>query len=67
VIFVFWLATLFASFTLVSQSDLLAVAALFVSALSFAAAVFLILELDDAFTGLIQIPSALLLKALPPI
>ena len=64
---VFWLATLFASFTLVSQSNLIAIAALFVSALSFAAAIFLILELDDAFTGLIQIPSTLVRNALPPL
>jgi len=46
---------------------LIAIAALFVSALSFAAAIFLILELDDAFTGLIQIPSTLVRNALPPL
>lgn len=55
VIVVFWLSITFASFGLFAPSNGTVVAILFLCALSVAAAVFLILELDDPLTGLIQI------------
>jgi len=53
-----WLAILFFSFGLFAPANGTAVAALMVSALAVAGAMFLILELDQPFGGLINIPSA---------
>jgi hypothetical protein len=47
--------------------QLRAITALFVFALSAAGAVFLVLELSDPFTGLMQISSATLRNALAPL
>jgi hypothetical protein len=66
-ILAFWLATLFVSFTLLSQTNLIAFAALGLSALSIASAIFLILELDRPFTGYLRIPDTQLRRALPPV
>jgi len=54
---IFWLTVTFASFGLYAPPNLSVVAVLFVSALSVAAAVFLLLELDSPFEGLIRISS----------
>ena len=59
-----WLAILFFSFGLFAPANGTAVAALMVSALSVAGAIFLILELDQPFDGLIHIPSAPMHSAL---
>ena len=59
-----WLALLFFSFGLFAPANGTAVAALMVSALSVAGAIFLILELDQPFDGLIHIPSAPMHSAL---
>lgn len=67
VILVFWLATLFASFTLYAQANWVAIVTLLVSSLSIAGAILLILELDHPFSGFSQIPSSLLSTALPPL
>jgi len=67
VILVFWLAAIFASFTLLTPSNAVVVGALFICALSVAGSIFLILEMDDPFNGLMAIPSASLLNALPPL
>ena len=64
VIVVFWLAILFFSFGLFGPTNATAIAALLVGALSVSAAVFLILELDHPFGGLIQISSQPMLNAL---
>jgi len=64
VILIFWLAAIFVSFTLFSQTNLIVMASLFVCALSFAGAIFLVLELDNPFTGLMGISSAPLRGAL---
>jgi len=64
VIVVFWLAILFFSFGLFGPSNATAIAALLVAALSVSAAIFLILELDHPFGGLIQISSEPMLNAL---
>ena len=57
VILVFWLALLFASFSLFAQPNATVVLALLFCALSVAGAIFLILELDRPFNGFIMLPS----------
>jgi hypothetical protein len=64
VIVVFWLAILFFSFGLFGPSNPTAVAALVVAALSVSASIFLILELDQPFSGFIQISNQPMLNAL---
>src|ERR1700694_304612 len=67
VILVFWLSAIFVSFTVVARTNLVVMASLFVCALSFAGAIFLVLELDNPFTGLMGIPNATLRSALFPL
>ena len=57
VVVVFWLTVTFASFGLYAQLNASVIGVLFVSALSVAAAVFLLIELDGPFQGLIKISS----------
>jgi hypothetical protein len=64
VIVVFWLAILFFSFGLFAPSNTTAVGALLVAALSVSGAIFLVLELDQPFNGLIRISSQPMLSAL---
>ena len=64
VVVVFWLATTFGSFGLSAPRNATVVTILGISALSVAAAVFLILELDGPFTGVIKISSRPLQYAL---
>ena len=64
VVVVFWLSTLFVSFGLFAPRNATAFFVLLISALSVAGALFLILELDHPFSGLIQISSAPLRNAL---
>jgi hypothetical protein len=59
-----WLVIIFFSFSLLAPSNATAATALTVSALSVAGAVFLILEMDRPFTGLIRISSEPLARAL---
>jgi Protein of unknown function (DUF4239) len=67
VIMVFWLSAIFVSFTLFARANLVVMAALLLCALSFAGAVFLILELDNPFTGMMGISSTVLRGALLPL
>jgi hypothetical protein len=67
IILVFWLGAIFVSFTLFARTNLVVMASLFVCALSFAGAIFLVLELDNPFTGLMGISSATLRSALLPL
>ena len=67
IILVFWLSAIFVSFTLFGQTNLVVMASLFLCALSFAGAIFLVLELDNPFTGLMGISSATLRNALLPL
>jgi hypothetical protein len=67
VILVFWLGAIFVSFTLFARTNLVVMASLFFCALSFAGAIFLVLELDSPFTGLMGISSAALRHALLPL
>ena len=61
---VFWLAIIFASFGLFAHPNGLAIGVLLISAASVSAAIFLILELDQPFEGLIRISSGPLRSAL---
>jgi hypothetical protein len=65
VVLVFWLAVLFASFGLFAPRNATLVVGLFVCALSVAGALFLIVEMDQPFSGLIVIPDAPLRTILP--
>lgn len=64
-ILVLWLAFLFVTFGLTAPPNSLIVVVLLVSALSAASAIFLILDLDRPFGGLLQIPTAPLRNSLP--
>ena len=67
IILVFWLSAIFVSFTLFGQTNLVVMTSLFLCALSFAGAIFLVMELDNPFTGLMGISSATLRSALLPL
>ena len=58
VVLVSWLVALFASFGLFAPRNTTVMAALLISAFSVSGAIFLILELDEPFAGVIQISSA---------
>jgi Protein of unknown function (DUF4239) len=64
VVLVFWLCIIFASFGLFAPRNATVIAVLCVCALSVAGAIFLILELDRSFEGLLQVSSAPLRAAL---
>jgi hypothetical protein len=61
---VFWLAVLFGSFGLFARPNATIIATLVVCALSVSGAIFLILEMDHPFRGMMQISSAPLRSAL---
>jgi Na+/H+ antiporter NhaC len=67
IILVFWLSAIFVSSTLFARTNVVVMASLFVCALSFSCAIFLVLELDSPFTGLMRIPSATLRGAPLPV
>ncbi|WP_213741613.1 DUF4239 domain-containing protein [Bradyrhizobium sp. dw_411] len=67
IILVFWLSAIFVSFTLFAKANPVVMASLLVCAVSFAGAIFLVLELDNPFTGLMGISSATLRDALAPL
>jgi hypothetical protein len=64
VVMVSWLALLFASFGLLAPHNATAFVTLLICALAVSSAVFLILELDQPFQGMMQISSAPLRNAL---
>jgi len=64
VVMVFWLSVLFLSFGLFAPFNATTLITLLVSAASVAAAIFLILELDHPFSGIIQISDAPLRHAI---
>ena len=66
-VLVLWLAFIFATFSIYVRANPLIVVVWFVCALSASSAIFLILDLDSPFAGLLQIPSAPLRNALPPL
>lgn len=64
VVLIFWLAVIFLSFGLFAPYNTTVIATLLVCALSVSAAIFLIIELDNPFNGLLQISDAPLHTAL---
>ena len=58
VVVVFWLTILFASFGLFAPRNATVIVALFLCALSVAGSIFLILEMDHPFDGLMKVSSA---------
>jgi hypothetical protein len=64
VIVISWLVVIFLSFSLLSPSNATANLALVISAVSVAGAIFLILELDRPFSGMVRISSEPMLNAL---
>lgn len=58
IIVVFWLMVIFGSFGLLAPRNAIVIAVLFICALSAASTIFLILELDQPFSGLMKISSA---------
>jgi hypothetical protein len=64
VVLVFWLTIIFATFSLVSPRNGTVIAVLLVCAFSAAGSLFLILELDNPYAGLLKISSAPLRNAL---
>src|SRR5215469_11197141 len=64
VVLVFWLCIIFASFGLFAPRNATVIVVLCVCALSVSGAIFLILELDQSFEGLLQVSSAPLRAAL---
>jgi hypothetical protein len=67
VLLVFWLAMIFASFSLFVSPNPIVIVSFLVSALSASGALFLILELDRPFTGLMTISDLPLRHALAPL
>jgi hypothetical protein len=66
-VLVFWLAIIFASFSLFAHLNPTVIAGFVVFALSASCALFLILEMSQPFAGLMQIPSSPLRNALAPL
>ena len=66
-ILIFWLAIIFASFGLFVRPVSIVIITFVVGALSVAGALFLILEMDQPFAGIFQIPTETLGNALPPL
>jgi hypothetical protein len=67
VVMVFWLTIIFASFGLFAPGNVIVIAVFVVCALSVSGAIFLILELDRSYAGLIQVSSAPVRQALAQI
>ena len=64
VVVVFWLCIIFASFGLYAPRNATVIATLCVCALSVSGAIFLILELDRPFEGIVRISNAPLQHAI---
>ena len=64
VVLVAWLVVVFLTFSVIAPRSVTAMTILIVSALSISGAIFLIVELDRPFSGLIRIPNEPLLRAL---
>ena len=67
IVLIFWLTALFASYCLFSPVNPTSAVALVLVALSVAAALFLILEMAEPFSGLMRISSAPIQAAVPPL
>jgi hypothetical protein len=67
VVLIFWITVIFASFSLFAERNPVVIGSLFIFALSAAGAIFLVLEMSQPFSGLMQISSAPLRGALAPL
>jgi len=67
IILIFWVSIIFANFSLFAEPKAIVIGAQVVFALSAAAAIFLVLELGQPFSGLMQISSIPLRSALAPL
>ena len=67
VLLIFWVTVIFLSFGLFAPRNATVIVTLFLCALSLSGAIYLILELDHPFGGLVQISSAPLRSALSQI
>jgi len=67
VVLIFWLVVLFLGFGFLTRPNATVVLSLFLGALSVAGAIFLILEMNRPYSGLMQISSAPIRGALTPI
>jgi Protein of unknown function (DUF4239) len=67
VVLVFWLTILFVCFSIFSKPNAVVIAALFIFALSASSALFLIVDLSQPFSGLMQISSSKLRHILAPL
>jgi hypothetical protein len=66
-VLLFWLTVLFAGFSLLARPNATTLVALVICALSVSGAIFLILELDQPFSGTMPIHSESFRNALPPL
>ena len=66
-ILMFWLTLIFGSFGLFGPTNFTVLAFLTLCAASAAGAIFFILQLNDPFAGILQIPKATLINALGPV
>jgi hypothetical protein len=66
-ILIFWLAIIFASFCLFVRPNRIVIVTFIVGSLSVAGAIFLILEMERPFAGLLQISSEPLRHVLAPL
>ena len=64
IVVAFWLMVIFLTFSLIAPHNAMATFALIISAVSVATAIFLVLELDRPFSGLLRISSKPLLNVL---
>jgi hypothetical protein len=67
IVLIFWVSIIFANFSLFADPRPIVIGALVVFALSAAAAIFLVLELGQPFSGMMQISSMPLRSALAPL
>jgi len=66
-VLIFWLAVVFASYSLFVEPSRTVIAALLVFALSISSALFLVADLSQPFVGLMQLPKEQLRRALGPL
>jgi Protein of unknown function (DUF4239) len=66
-VLIFWLAVVFASYSLFVEPSKTVIAALLVFALSISSALFLVADLSQPFVGLMQLPKEQLRRALGPL
>ncbi|RTL50765.1 MAG: DUF4239 domain-containing protein [Bradyrhizobiaceae bacterium] len=67
VVLIFWLAVIFASFSLFAKPTPIVICSLFLFALSATGAIYLVFELGQPFSGLMRIPPEPLREALAPL